>query len=234
MFNCDKCDKKYQWKESLTRHQKHDHGDFFQEQENAAKKDFLSKKDALALSEKKVVYSLGDEDLVIRATDNFKVNAFALSDGRPVFNAFGISGMDSITRLFYAILAMLDHHHQLFLTNRCCDPKQFGQLLGASSEQDRIEMRKIIQSADGDMRMIEINESTRIHLSPSYVPHPQIGLLKLVENETFDVRTGIYLHPNELMKLIKHINSIHSISPTIPTNLIYPALRNLSDQELIA
>ena len=88
IFNCDKCDKKYQWKESLTRHQKHDHGDFFQKQENAAKKDFLSMKDALALSEKKVVYSLGDEDLVIRATDNFKVNALALSDGRPVFNAW--------------------------------------------------------------------------------------------------------------------------------------------------
>ena len=128
MFHCDKCDRKYQWKVSLTRHQKHDHGDFFQEEENATKKDFLRKKDAFALPERKVAYSLGDEDLIIRATDNFKVNAFALADGRPAFNAFGISGVDNITRLFYAILAMLDYHHHLFLTNRCCDPKMFEEV----------------------------------------------------------------------------------------------------------
>ena len=236
MFNCDKCDRKYQWKVSLTRHQKHDHGDFFQEQENAAKKDFLRKKDAISLSERKVAYSLGDEDLVIRTTDHFKVNAFALSDGQPVFNAFGVSGMDNIVRMFYGILAMLDHHHHVFLTNRCCDPKKFGQLLGACSEQDRVEMRKIIQSNDEEMRTIKINQSTLIQLSPGHIPHPQIGLLKLLENVNgeFNVHTGIYLHPNELMKLIKHLNSIHSISPSIPTSLIYSALRNLSDQELIA
>ena len=58
----------------------------------------------------------------------------------------------------------------------------FGQLLGACSEQDLDEIRKLYQSDHGHVRMIEINEFTRVQLSPAVLPHPQIGLLKLVEN----------------------------------------------------
>ena len=227
MYHCDYCSKMFKRLDNLKRHKNNVHStkssksmsDFIPEEVIFKKRDSIRNKDTFALSEKKFVYSLGEEDLIIRSTGNANINALVHSTGNPTFNAFGISGRENITRIFYSILTLLDHHHVVFLSSPLCDPTKFGTLLGSTSERDRIEMGKLAESAkDGQMRMIMINEYTRIHLTPGYIPHPQIGLIKMTENVNGElvVQTGIYLYPNELMNLIIHLKSTHSISPTVP------------------
>ena len=194
------------------------------------KRCLLKEKDAYSLSEKKVVYTINGEDFIIRAVDN--VN----------FNGFGLAGRENITRAFYSILTLLAEHRDLFLASSLYGGNELIGLLESISDADRSVMKGLntIYKAYGDgesatmiMTGVTINEHARVQLSNPTSTHPQIALMKLKPNTdgVLAVHAGVYLYLNELVKLIKHLNTSHSISPTMLGK--FPPLPNLSDQELL-
>ena len=83
------------------------------------------------------------------------------------------------------------------------------------------------------MTGVTINERARVQLTTPTSTHPQIALMKLKPNAdgALVVHAGVYLYLNELVKLLKHLNTTHAISPTMLGK--FPPLPNLSDQELL-
>ena len=139
------------------------------------------------------------------------------------FSSFGIRGQENVARAFYAMLTLLEQNRELFVAKSKYGAKELVALL----ESIRAKKEQLSVSD----ATVSINDQARAQLWHSGIP--QISLANLRENDLGEqeIRAGIYLFANELVKLIKHLNTTHIISPKVLGK--YPPLPYLSDVNLL-
>ena len=189
-------------------------------QDSAKRWSFVKEKAAYPISIKKAAYEraeVSETNFIVRTT--VEAN----------FNSFGIRGQENVVRAFYAMLTLLERHRELFISKCKYGAKEIVALLTSISEEDRAKMEQL-SLIDGTT--VIISDEARAQLS--YTDIPQISLFKLSANESKgeqEIRAGIYLFANELVKLIKYLNSTHEISSTVLSK--NPPLPYLSDLDLL-
>ena len=189
-------------------------------QDSAKRWSFIKENDAYPISIKKAAY----ENSEVSET-NFIVRTTAEAN----FSSFGIRGQENFVRAFYAMLTLLERHRELFISKCKYGAKEIAALLASVSEEDRAKMEQL-SLIDGTT--VIINDEARAQLSYSDIP--QISLFKLSAKDSKgeqEIRAGIYLFANELVKLIKYLNSTHEISSTVLSK--NPPLPYLSDLDLL-
>ena len=191
-----------------------------EDQVSAKRWSFIKEKNAYPISIKKAAY-----ESVEVSESNFIVRTTAEAN----FNSFGVRGQENVAKAFYAMLTLLERHRELFISKCKYGAKELVALLASISEEDRARMEQL-SVIDGTT--VSISGEARAQLSNSDIP--QISLFKVSGNDSEgeqEIRAGIYLFANELVKLIKYLNSTHGISSTVLSK--NPPLPYLSDLDLL-
>ena len=189
-------------------------------QDGAKRWSLIKEKGAYPISVRKTAYESAEVDEM-----NFIVRTTAEAN----FSSFGVRGQENVTRAFYAMLTLLERHRELFISKCKYGAKGLVALLASISEEDRVKMEQLSLIDD---TTVTINDDARAQLS--YTDIPQISLFKLSATDSKgeqEIRAGIYLFANELVKLIKYLNATHGISTTVLTK--NPPLPHLSDLDLL-
>jgi len=178
----------------------------------------LVKPNAYELSNTKIVYNLPKADektLIVRS----------IRDGEK-YASFGVSGEQAVNYVYYATLAILDSHREQFQEKAKFGGGKLLALLQRISDQDREKMNQLF-NPDGSL--IEL-PTTHLKISGNFAP--QVAVMTMHINEDLErvMKTGVYLHLSEAMKLVRYMNSTMNIGDSdLGTNFVF---RKYEDEDL--
>lgn len=152
---------------------------------------------ARSLAKTKVVYSRrGDEADTLVVRDLYPGARFC---------RFGMKGSEQLEQIFYIILGMLNEHRATLLKRMRFGGDTLRELLDGLSDADRDGMRKALEGYNTNT----VLSTKKIELK-KLDTFPQFELLQYkTDGKTAD---GIYLFASEAVKLVKHMNTVFSIS----------------------
>ena len=149
---------------------------------------------ARSLAKNKVTYSRrGEEDDTLIIRDLYTYARF---------DHFGVKGIDQLEQIFHVILGMLSENRTTLLTRMRFGGDALRELLDGLSDEDQDGMR----AALNDFKKVA---SIKIELK-KLETCPQLELLQY--NEDKSLENGIYLYVAEVVKLLKHMNSVFAFS----------------------
>ena len=178
----------------------------------------LVKPNAYELSNMKIVYNLEKDDeknLIVRS----------IRDGEK-YASFGVSGEQAVNYVYYATLAILDSHKEQFQEKAKFGGDKLLALLRRISNEDREKMNQLL-TPDGSL--IEL-PTTFLKISGNFAP--QVAVMTMHINEDLErvMKTGVYLHLSESIKLVRYMNSTMNIGNSdLGTNFV---IRKYEDEDL--
>ena len=178
----------------------------------------LVKPNAYELSNMKIVYNLEKDDeknLIVRS----------IRDGEK-YASFGVSGEQAVNYVYYATLAILDTHKEQFQEKAKFGGDKLLALLRRISNEDREKMNQLL-TPDGSL--IEL-PTTHLKISGNFAP--QVAVMTMHINEDLErvMKTGVYLHLSESIKLVRYMNSTMNIGNSdLGTNFV---IRKYEDEDL--
>lgn len=149
---------------------------------------------AISLAKTKVAYSRcgeGEDTLIVR--DMYSGTRF---------DRFGVKGIARLERIFYTILATLSEHRTTLLKRMRYGGDALRNLLDGLSDEDRDGMSS---AHDALTPLIKI-ELKKIETCP------QVAMLQYDDDDDKSLKNGIYLYVSEVVKLVKHMNSVFAFS----------------------
>ena len=149
---------------------------------------------ARSLAKNKLTYSRrGEEDDTLIIRDLYTYARF---------DHFGVKGIDQLEQIFHVILGMLSENRTTLLKRMRFGGDALRELLDGLSDEDQDGMR----AALNDFKKVA---SIKIELK-KLETCPQLELLQY--NEDKSLENGIYLYVAEVVKLLKHMNSVFAFS----------------------
>ena len=149
---------------------------------------------AKCLSKSKVVYNRrGDEDDTLVFRELYP---------SATFDRFGVKGIEKLKWIFYFLLGIISEQQEKIKKDE--DRSRLDVLFSGLNQEDRDEMKKAMREKDQF-----IPSTARIRLT-NMDTYPQVKLMQC--NDQGRVTNGIYLFVNEVVRAIRHMNTIFKFS----------------------